>query len=182
MHAYKKVVAVVLMLLVAGLAFGTLSDQGVSAQDVTIKVFVRAGKDGKFFGAKEFQLAEKDITTITIKEVSNITDADAKFGTAVPPNVRLVFSGSLTNPKLSGSMVIEVDPPVMVVEVDVTVLPYLDVSVGGVASLLGESASPADASESSSGRDYTAPIAASVAAAVLALAAGGWYVRRRWQQ
>jgi hypothetical protein len=51
--------------------------------------------------------------------------------------------------------------------------------VGGTSGLLDDSASPADASESSSARDYTVPIAAAVAAAVAALAAGGRYVRRR---
>ncbi len=50
--------------------------------------------------------------------------------------------------------------------------------VGGVAGLLDGGESPADAS-GSSGRDYTAPIAAAVAAAVIALAAAGWYARRR---
>ena len=38
----------------------------------------------------------------------------------------------------------------------------------------------ADDSGSSAARDYAAPIAAAVAGAVLALAAGGWCVRRRW--
>lgn len=52
-------------------------------------------------------------------------------------------------------------------------------AVGGIAGLLDESASPAEASGSSSARDYTAPIAAAVAAGALALAAGGWYARRR---
>ncbi|MDP2674302.1 MAG: hypothetical protein Q8Q00_05260 [Dehalococcoidia bacterium] len=40
---------------------------------------------------------------------------------------------------------------------------------------------PADASGSSSARDYAAPIAAAVAGA-LALGVGGWYVRRRLSQ
>ena len=51
--------------------------------------------------------------------------------------------------------------------------------VGGTVELLGQSEPPADASESSA-RDYTAPIAAAVVAGALALAAGGWYARRRW--
>jgi len=38
----------------------------------------------------------------------------------------------------------------------------------------------ADASGSSSPRDYAAPIAAAVAGAVVVLGVGGWYVRRRW--
>ncbi len=55
---------------------------------------------------------------------------------------------------------------------------------GGIAEpiVLG-SDSAADTSGSSSGsssaRDYTAPIAAAAAAGALAIAAGGWYVRRR---
>lgn len=53
-------------------------------------------------------------------------------------------------------------------------------AVGGTVELLGQSDSPADASESSSARDYTAPVVAAVAAGALALAAGGWYARRRW--
>jgi hypothetical protein len=53
------------------------------------------------------------------------------------------------------------------------------IPTGGTVELLGQFESAADASESS-GRDYTAPIAAAAAAGVLALAAGGWYVRRRW--
>jgi len=51
--------------------------------------------------------------------------------------------------------------------------------VGGTVELLGQSESPADASGSSSARDYTAPIAAAVAAGAIALAVGGWYARRR---
>ena len=51
--------------------------------------------------------------------------------------------------------------------------------VGGIAGLLDGGESPAEAS-ASSGRDYTAPIAAAVAAAVIAVAAGGWYARRRF--
>ena len=50
--------------------------------------------------------------------------------------------------------------------------------VGGTVDLFGQAESPADASGSASPRDYTAPIAAAVAG-VLALAAGGWYLRRR---
>jgi hypothetical protein len=41
-------------------------------------------------------------------------------------------------------------------------------------------APPADASDSASSRDYTAPIAATVVAGVLALTASGWYARRHW--
>lgn len=52
--------------------------------------------------------------------------------------------------------------------------------VGGIVELLGQSESPGDASGSSA-RDYTAPIAA-VAVAVVALAAGGWYAKRRWMR
>jgi hypothetical protein len=53
--------------------------------------------------------------------------------------------------------------------------------VGGTVELLGQSDSPADASDSTSSRDYTAPIAAAAAvAAFVALAGGGWYVRRRF--
>lgn len=55
------------------------------------------------------------------------------------------------------------------------VCPY----VGGTVELLGQSESPAGASESSA-RDYTAPLAAAIAAgALVVVAAGGWYVRRR---
>ncbi len=50
--------------------------------------------------------------------------------------------------------------------------------VGGIVDLLGQSESPADASGSSA-RDYSAPIAAVAAAGAVALAAAGWYVRRR---
>ena len=52
---------------------------------------------------------------------------------------------------------------------------------GGIAEaiVLG-SDSAADKPGSSSARDYTAPIAAAVVAGAFALAAGGWYARRRW--
>ncbi|MDO8613598.1 MAG: hypothetical protein Q7R32_12375 [Dehalococcoidia bacterium] len=52
--------------------------------------------------------------------------------------------------------------------------------VGGIAEPLGQTDAPAEAGTGSSPRDYAAPIAAAVAGAVFALAAGGWYVRRRW--
>ena len=58
---------------------------------------------------------------------------------------------------------------------------YRLASVGGTVELLGQSESPGDASESSA-RDYTAPLAAAVAAGALVLAAGGWYARRRWMR
>lgn len=50
-------------------------------------------------------------------------------------------------------------------------------AVGGIVELPGDADTLAEASDSST-RDYTAPIAA-VAAAVVALAAAGWYARRR---
>jgi hypothetical protein len=53
--------------------------------------------------------------------------------------------------------------------------------VGGIVELLGQSESPAALSGSSSGSDYTAPIAAAVVAGALALAASGWYARRRFR-
>ncbi len=51
-------------------------------------------------------------------------------------------------------------------------------AVGGIVDLLAGGDSPAEGSASSSS-DYTLAIAAA-AGAVLALAAGGWYARRRW--
>ena len=51
-------------------------------------------------------------------------------------------------------------------------------AVGGTVELRGDS--PADSSASASARDYTAPIAAAIAAGALVLAAAGWYARRRW--
>jgi len=51
--------------------------------------------------------------------------------------------------------------------------------VGGIVELRGDLEAPVDASGSSSAGDYTAPIAAAVAAGAIALAAGGWYIRRR---
>ncbi len=51
--------------------------------------------------------------------------------------------------------------------------------VGGIVQLLAGGDSPAEGSASSSS-DYTMAIAAAAAGAVLALAAGGWYARRRW--
>jgi hypothetical protein len=54
---------------------------------------------------------------------------------------------------------------------------------GGIAEpiVLGAD-SAAETSTPDSSRDYTAPIAAAGVAAVLALAAGGWYVRRRFHR
>jgi hypothetical protein len=57
---------------------------------------------------------------------------------------------------------------------------YPPAPVGGIAEPLGQPESRAEAAGGSSPRDYAAPIAAAVAGAVVALAAGGWYVRRRW--
>ena len=54
-------------------------------------------------------------------------------------------------------------------------------AVGGVVELVADADAPADVSGSSA-RDYAAPIAAAIATAVVALAAGGWYARRRWSQ
>ena len=51
-------------------------------------------------------------------------------------------------------------------------------AVGGIVELPGDADTLAEASDSSTW-DYTAPIAA-VAAAVVALAAAGWYARRRF--
>jgi hypothetical protein len=51
--------------------------------------------------------------------------------------------------------------------------------VGGIVETLTGGDSPAEGSASSSS-DYTLAIAAAAAGAVLALAVGGWYVRRRW--
>ncbi len=53
--------------------------------------------------------------------------------------------------------------------------------VGGIARLQADGDAPTEASASSPS-DYAAPIAAAVAAGALALAAGGWYVRRRFRQ
>ena len=55
-------------------------------------------------------------------------------------------------------------------------------AIGGMVGVLAEAESPAEASGSSSVRDYTAPIAGAVAvaAAAVSLAVGGWYARRRW--
>ncbi len=55
-------------------------------------------------------------------------------------------------------------------------------SVGGITQHRVSSGldAPADASASSSERDLVVPIAAAAAAAFVALAAGGWYTRRRW--
>ncbi|GAG29201.1 unnamed protein product, partial [marine sediment metagenome] len=53
--------------------------------------------------------------------------------------------------------------------------------VGGTVELVaGDSNSPSEATGSS--RDYTAPLAAAAVgiATILAIAASGWYVRRRW--
>ena len=52
-------------------------------------------------------------------------------------------------------------------------------AVGGIVEILTGGDSPAEGSTSSSS-GYTITIAAAVAGAVLALAVGGWYVRRRW--
>ena len=51
--------------------------------------------------------------------------------------------------------------------------------VGGIAGLRDDSVTPAKAAVDSGGAPL-APIAAAVAAGVAALAAGGWYARRRW--
>ncbi len=51
--------------------------------------------------------------------------------------------------------------------------------VGGIVETLTGGDSPAEGPASSSS-DQTVPIAAAVAGAVLALAVGGWYARRRW--
>ena len=50
------------------------------------------------------------------------------------------------------------------------------VPVGGVASLLDDAAPHAEA-----GGAPVAPIRAAAAAGIAALAAGGWYARRRWR-
>ncbi len=52
-------------------------------------------------------------------------------------------------------------------------------AVGGIAEVMTDRDIRADAA-GASGRDYTAPTAAGVAAVALALAAGGWYARRRF--
>ncbi len=52
-------------------------------------------------------------------------------------------------------------------------------AVGGIVDLLAGGDSPAEGSATSYS-DYTLAIAAAAAGAVLALAAGGWYARRRW--
>lgn len=51
--------------------------------------------------------------------------------------------------------------------------------VGGIVELRTDADAPVEASVSSSARDYTAPLAAVAAAGVIAVAAGGWYARRR---
>ena len=58
-------------------------------------------------------------------------------------------------------------------------------SVGGTADLLTNTDSAdnaADVSGSSIASDYTAPVAAAIAAAVVVLALSGWYTRRRWMR
>jgi hypothetical protein len=53
-------------------------------------------------------------------------------------------------------------------------------SVGGIVELVAAGDDPANASGSSSARDYAARLAALAVGAVVALGAGGWYARRRW--
>jgi hypothetical protein len=57
--------------------------------------------------------------------------------------------------------------------------PPLPVGVGGIVEVSADGGAPAEASGGSSAGDYALPLAAAVAAALVALAAGGWYVRRR---
>lgn len=62
----------------------------------------------------------------------------------------------------------------------VFVLSESPASVGGIVELFGQADSPTAESTSASTRDYTAPIAAAVTAAVVALTASAWCARRRW--
>ena len=54
-------------------------------------------------------------------------------------------------------------------------------AVGGIVEFLGDDANPSAPADSSpsSGFDYV-PLAAGLAAAVVALGVGGWYIRARW--
>ena len=52
-------------------------------------------------------------------------------------------------------------------------------AVGGVVELATGGSAPASTASESSARDYAGPVAAAVAAGAIALAAGGWYTRRR---
>ena len=54
------------------------------------------------------------------------------------------------------------------------------IAVGGTAGLRADGADPSALAASGSAGDYAA-LAGTVAAGVLALAAGGWYVRRRFR-
>ena len=56
------------------------------------------------------------------------------------------------------------------------------IAVGGIVELVAVADAPADASGFSSARDYAGPLALLAAGVVVALAAGGWYARRRWLQ
>ena len=53
-------------------------------------------------------------------------------------------------------------------------------TVGGMVEHYVDGNAPAAASASSSGSDYALPLAATLAGAVVVLAAGGWYAKRRW--
>ena len=53
-------------------------------------------------------------------------------------------------------------------------------AVGGTAELLGQPDAPGRGEASASSSVPYAALAGGLAAGVLALAAGGWYARRRW--
>jgi len=53
-------------------------------------------------------------------------------------------------------------------------------SIGGIVELRSGASEPATAAADPSGRDYVALAITAVAAGAIVLAAGGWYVRRRW--
>ncbi len=56
-----------------------------------------------------------------------------------------------------------------------------ELSVGGIAERLGTSAGPDSSLDSSSGSGFSyAALGGALAAAAVAVAAGGWYARRRW--
>jgi hypothetical protein len=51
--------------------------------------------------------------------------------------------------------------------------------IGGAVDITAGGSDPAVSGPGSSARDYAAPVAAAVAGGAVALAAGGWYARRR---
>ena len=53
-------------------------------------------------------------------------------------------------------------------------------SIGGAVKIATRGSAPSSTTSDSSAHDYWGPMAASVAAGAVAVAAGGWYVRRRW--